>query len=227
MPVSSPVCSICGGTTFIASLAGRIAKNGQPPKCASCGGLERHRIVRRIFDALPDELLNEKNALQFSDDPGVPKDRLGQIDISVFGSDNSLNIMDIARPNSHYDWAIANHVLEHVADDISALKELLRIIKPDGLVQFTVPTPSSQLWTEDWGYADPEAYEHFRGYGSDLPLRLGAAIEDAGGVQVIGWDTVITARWDVVYFFSPSRERISELATILRKAGFPVLAATR
>ncbi len=226
MSDTAPTCSICGGQHFIASLAGRIAKNGQPPKCARCGGLERHRIVRRIFDALPDEWLNGKSALQFSDDPGVPRSRLGDIDMSVFGGENSLNIMDIDRPDDQYDWAIANHVLEHVADDTAALGELLRVVKPDGIVQMTVPTPHSQLWTEDWGFADPDAYEHYRGYGSDLPLRLGAAIRHAAGVQIIGWDTIILDRWDIAYFFSPSRERIKSLAGLLRKRGFPVLAAT-
>lgn len=222
-----PICSICGGTRFIPSAAGRIAKNGMPPKCAACCGLERHRIVRAMFDCLPDDFLGGKTALQFSSDPGVPTDRLGKIDISIYGADNSLDISRLERPDDRYDWIIANHVLEHVEDDAAGLSEMLRVAKPGGIVQFTVPSPSSRLWTVDWGSPDPDAYDHYRGYGSDLPFLLADAVGAAHGLQAIGWDSVIRERWDLVYFFSPTRAPITRLGTALRSGGFPVLAATR
>lgn len=227
MPQDIPICSICGGSTFVSSDAGRIAKNGMPPKCTSCHSLERHRIVRAMFNCLPDVFLRDKSALQFSADPGVPTERLGKVDVSIYGTENSLDITSLERPDYTYDWVIANHVLEHVADDKQGLREMLRVAKPDGIIQLTVPSPSSQLWTNDWGHADPAAYDHYRGYGSDLPFVLADAVQGAHGLQAIGWDSVIAKRWDVVYFFSRSMQRITELGDVLRQGGFPVLAASR
>ncbi len=225
-PHAGLACPICGGRHFIASDAGRFAKGGLPPKCEACSGLERHRIVRAMFDCLPDGFLRGKSALQFSRDPGVPMERLGDIDVSIYGGDNSLDICRLDRPDDSYDWVIANHVVEHVGDDAAALREMLRVAKPTGFVQMTVPSPSSQLWTEDWGHADPAAYGHYRGYGSDLPFVLADALDGAHGLQAIGWDSVITSRWEPVYFFSPTREAITALGMALKAGGFPVLAAS-
>ena len=225
MTNSHPICSICGGEKFIPSLAGRVAKSGQNPKCSNCGSLERHRIVRKIYNSLPDEFLKDKSALQFSTDPGIPQKRFANVVISVFEAENSLDITNINKPDNCFDWVIANHVLEHVKDDVAAFAEMLRIVNVEGIVQVTVPTPHSQLWTKDWGYADESAYGHYRGYGSDLPNRFGTVPIEFTGVQIIGWDSVVTGRWDIVYFFSPTKSTIERLAKIMHTNGFPVIAA--
>lgn len=219
-----PPCPICGGRRYGPGPLSRMARNGVPPCCTSCGSLERHRILRSIYDALPDDMIGGSTVLQFSRDQAAPLERFGDVETSIFGGQNALDIMAIDRPSDRYDWVIANHVIEHVEDDIRALKEMLRVAKPQGIVQITAPTPSTRLATADWGFADPQAYMHWRGYGSDLPYRLGPATAGASGVQAIGFDAV-TGRWDVAYFFSRSREPIDRLFQALRPT-FPVLAAT-
>ena len=227
MTNQNPTCSICGGTTFTSSLAGRIAKNGQPPKCANCGGLERHRIVRKIMDSLPLSYFDGKSALQFSNDPSFPCDKLAKSEISIFDGENSLDITNINRPDNSFDWIIANHVLEHVENDKTAIKELIRVVKTDGLIQITIPTPHSQLWTEDWGHATTETYGHYRGYGSDFPVLITEVAPNISGIQVIGWDSVVLDRWEIVYFISQSRDSISQLGKTLFKQGFPVIAINK
>jgi len=81
-----------------------------------------------------------------------------------------------------FDLVIANHVLEHVADDHAAMKEIFRVLKPGGLA--VLQTPYSEKLTntfEDEGICDDEARlqafgqeDHVRLYGKDLFSKLGS-----------------------------------------------------
>ncbi|MEX3007890.1 class I SAM-dependent methyltransferase [Hoeflea sp. TYP-13] len=215
-------CNICGGTAFKAGPSGRLAKNGQKPRCMTCSSLERHRIIRQVYDAMPDKLLSKTSVLQFSQDTGAPKERFGQYEISVFEGVNSLDMSDIDRPDDSYDWVVANHVLEHVEDDFAAMRELFRILKPQGVLQITVPVTASSVETFEFGRAVPESHYHWRGYGSDLPLRFKDEFEGKFGLAVIGTDA-ITERWDIVYLLTPSREKMLELSEAFFAAKLPVL----
>jgi SAM-dependent methyltransferase len=199
-----------------------MAGTGLPPKCASCGSLERHRVVRQVYDALPDDLLHTARVLQFSDDPATPKDRFRLVEVSLFGRDNSLDMSAIDRSDASYDWIIANHVLEHVPNDYAAICELLRIVTDDGVIQLSVPTPSTALETWELAQPDPKSFDHWRGYGSDLPLRLANELGGCFGLQVICHDEP-TQGWDVVYLFTKSRQTMLTVGNALLKAGLPTL----
>ena len=224
LPSEWPRCQICRHTCFVAGPLGRMAGSGLPPKCANCGALERHRVVRQVYDAIPDELLKAARALQFSDDPATPKDRFRSVEVSLFGRENSLDLTDIDRPDASYDWIIANHVLEHVDDDYAAIAELLRVTTADGVIQLTVPTPSTALETWELPEPDPASFDHWRGYGSDLPLRLADSFKGCFGLQVVCHDEP-TQGWDVVYLFMKTRGRMLAIGKALLAAGLPVLRA--
>ncbi len=215
-------CCICGGSEFVPGPLGRSAAGGLPPKCAVCGSLERHRIVRQVYDAVPSDILASAVALQFSDDPASPKERFQSVEISQFGRDNSLDMTRIDRDDASYDWIIANHVLEHVHDDHAAIRELLRVVSDNGVIQLTVPTPSTALETWELPEPDPESFDHWRGYGSDLPLRLAAELNGSFGLQVVCRDTP-TDGWDVVYLFTKSHATMLKIGKALLKAGLPTL----
>ena len=215
-------CCICGHDQFIPGPLGRMAASGLPPKCANCGCLERHRAVRQVYDAIPKDILQKSHVLQFSNDIAAPADLFAEQEISVFGGPNSLDIMSIERADESYDWIIANHVLEHIKDDYVAMRELLRILHPQGVLQLSVPTPSTALETWELDAPDPESFDHWRGYGSDLPLRLAPVLKDAHGLQVIAKDAS-TGGWDVVYLFTKSHDKVIAIGKALLKAGLPTL----
>jgi SAM-dependent methyltransferase len=116
--------------------------------------------------------------MRFSPDPIVDETWFASTELSIYGGDNSCDLEAIERPDSAYDVIICSHVLEHVRDDASALRELLRILSPDGFLLLIVPRVLSGGLTEDWGFPDPAKNFHYRGYGRDFDARLVAGLPD-------------------------------------------------
>jgi SAM-dependent methyltransferase len=91
-----------------------------------------------------------------------------------------IDLLDISYPTATFDFAIANHVLEHVADDLRALAEVRRVLKPGGYA--IVQTPYSELLTStfsDSGVCTDEdrlqiygQEDHVRMYGRDIFARF-------------------------------------------------------
>ena len=226
-PGLMPPCTICGGTTYSPGPNGRMAAKGTlPPRCDGCGSLERHRLVRRVYDAVPERFMSGTRALQFSPDPGVPTERLGEVELSVYGTATSLDLANIDRPGRTYDWVIANHVLEHIEDDFAAMREMLRVVTDAGIVQLTIPAPSAvfETWDLPTPEPDPGGWGHWRGYGSDFPMYMAEPLAGAFGLQVVSAD-LVTGRWDVVYLFTKSRDTMLALGEALIAARLPALRA--
>ena len=91
-----------------------------------------------------------------------------------------MDIMDIKFPDNSFDWVICNHVLEHIPNDIGAMKELYRVLKPNGKAVLQVPFSNLLEKT----YENPEVitdaqriehygqFDHVRIYGHDYITRL-------------------------------------------------------
>jgi SAM-dependent methyltransferase len=57
------------------------------------------------------------------------------------------SIADAPFPDGRFDFAVCLDVLEHIADDVGALRELRRVVRPGGMLLVTVPAYQS-LWSE-------------------------------------------------------------------------------
>jgi SAM-dependent methyltransferase len=116
--------------------------------------------------------------------------------------------MDVTRiefPDAQFDLVICNHVLEHVPDDSLAMREICRVLKPDGRAILQVPI-SQRLTTtlEDPSITDPHdrervfgQWDHVRVYGPDYTERLchaGFSVDIVDPVQRWGIDTVLRLR---------------------------------
>ena len=203
--MGKPTCNICDGHSFELGPNGRKASTGKPPRCSNCQSLERHRQLRQVYAQLPADYLASLEVLQLSPDIGVDSSWFKSYEVSVFGGDNSLDLEAIDRPDASYDLVICNHVLKHVANDRQGLRELMRIVRPHGLLQITVPSPYTRAKTVDWGYPKPEAHGHYRGYGKDFIHLFREARAEVAPIQVEAIDEA-TGAGGYVYFWAPGQE---------------------
>jgi SAM-dependent methyltransferase len=67
------------------------------------------------------------------------------------------------------DVIFASHVLEHIHDDYSALKEIWRILKPGGIA--ILPVPVFGPFTVEYQQRNPNEYDHVRAPGLDYFKR--------------------------------------------------------
>jgi SAM-dependent methyltransferase len=85
--------------------------------------------------------------------------------------------------DASFDVVVVSHVLEHVADDAQAMREIRRVLTPDGRAFLQHPIDHARAVTyEDPSITDPESrsrafgqWDHVRVYGADFPARLQAA----------------------------------------------------
>jgi len=212
---ATAACNICGGTRFEPGPNQRMSSTGRAPRCSQCRSLERHRQLRRVYAFLPPEVLARLDVLQLSPDIGVDPTWFRSYEVSEYGGANSLDLQAIDRPEARYDLVICNHVLEHVADDRQGLRELLRVTRPEGFVQITVPSPYTRATTVDWGFPDARAHGHYRGYGRDFLARFGQARADAHVLQIEVFDPV-TEAGSYVYLWTAAEACAARLARWIR-----------
>jgi SAM-dependent methyltransferase len=56
------------------------------------------------------------------------------------------SLYDLPFPAATFDKAILSEVLEHVDDDVQALRSVARVLKPGGLIAITVPNANYPFW---------------------------------------------------------------------------------
>jgi SAM-dependent methyltransferase len=105
-----------------------------------------------------------------------------------------MDITDIDLPDSSFDIVYCSHILEHVTDDLKAMSEMVRVLKPGGLALIQVPISENGTF-EDPSITDPGERErlfwqsvHVRLYGLDIKDRLAVAgfdVEVVFGHQLI------------------------------------------
>jgi SAM-dependent methyltransferase len=92
-----------------------------------------------------------------------------------------MDLLKIPFADNSFDVVLCNHVLEHVDDDLKALSEIFRVLKPGGWsilqIPFFKPIPektfsdntitNSREREKVFGQSD-----HVRRYGSDYPERI-------------------------------------------------------
>lgn len=102
-------------------------------------------------------------------------------DLSSPEVDINLDIQHINLPDDTIDIVLLSHVLEHVPDDIRALKEVHRILTPDGKLFVQVPlsgnkvTQEERLGTPELRLARYGKTDHVRLYGYDILERMSNA----------------------------------------------------
>jgi SAM-dependent methyltransferase len=179
-------CPVCGHR-----FSGFLEHRGYPDvRCPLCGSMERHRLLWLWLRAETDFFEAPLRVLHFAPEFGIRR-RLAKLenleyrttDLQSRMADENFDITSIPHPDASFDVVLCNHVLEHVPDDASAMRELRRIVRPGGWAVLMCPIaagPSETL--EDPSVQDPqrrlEVYgqeDHVRLYGADYADRLRSA----------------------------------------------------
>jgi SAM-dependent methyltransferase len=181
----------CCGSTYLTFLPAGILKRANAT-CIKCGSLERHRNLWLFFlanaqllekqikllHAAPEKIFYKK----FSADKNIdyyPID-LHPADYNYGTKTMEMDLTDLKYSDNFFDAIICNHVLEHIPDDRKAMKEIYRVLKPDGWAIINVPIKPEMSYTiEDPTIDDPQKQlklfgqpDHVRIYGKDYTDRL-------------------------------------------------------
>ena len=156
--------------------------------CPNCLALERHRLMYLFlqretnFFSAPLSLLHIAPEICFIDRFEKQKNlEYITADIESPLAKVKMDIHDIPFDENRFDVVFCNHVMEHVADDILAMRELHRVLKPGGwgIIQIPLFHPLPEKTYEDPNIISPAEREkafgqndHVRLYGKDYADRL-------------------------------------------------------
>jgi SAM-dependent methyltransferase len=176
-------CPICGGR-----FRRFLPRYGHPDQqCPACHSLVRHRAMWLYL--VRDVRIEERSMriLHLAPEVGIAK-RIratgadyvnGDIDAAL--ASERIDVTAIPYPDRSFDLVICSHVLEHVPDDRTAIAELARVVRSDGLALIVVPIkrpdtiefrdPSPTPAMPD-GYLRTGRHGHVREIGADYIARL-------------------------------------------------------
>jgi len=180
-------CTVCEefSEQFI---RGGVGKGRPNAKCPNCGSLERHRLLwmHLANEVWPKISSRKKDLLHIAPEPFFIRKLKPRPDVNYISGDlmmsesmAKLDLTDIQFWDNQFDLVICSHVLEHIPDDRKAMKELHRILRPDGFLIVMVPIYGTKTY-EDFTITDPQQRlihfgqeDHVRKYGRDIVERLG------------------------------------------------------
>lgn len=151
--------------------------------------LERHRLLWLYLECETDFFTAPKKLLHFAPEQAFYKrfKKLPRLDYTTTDLNSPLadveaDICDLPFEDNTYDVILCNHVLEHIPDDLKAMQELYRVLKPGGMAIVQIPQDLSREKTfEDDSITDRKArakifgqYDHVRVYGRDYFDKLRA-----------------------------------------------------
>ena len=181
-------CPICGydGVFYAAGVPPRF-----DARCPNCRSRERHRLVHLYFAHEGVDPRRAGTFLHIAPEPHFEKLMAGNsdyhsVDLAPGRARHCADMQALPFAGDTFDWAMAHHVLEHVADDRRALGELYRVLKPGGRALLSVP----QNFSRESTYENADVHGHTRAfahYGDPLHVRLYGR-DFAARVQAAGFD---------------------------------------
>lgn len=186
-------CPICD--TVVASFdpGGHPDRLRLDAKCQTCGSLERHRGLwlffrKRIFHRripvrhgrMGIRMLHVAprgmRMLHVAPETHL-RDRFQTVrhlsyltaDLDPAKAMVQMDLTNIDLPDDSFDLILASHVLEHIPDDLAAMRELRRVLRPLGKLILAVPM-WGDVTREDLSITDPG--ERRRLYGQDDHVRM-------------------------------------------------------
>ncbi len=178
-------CPICGTIVDAFEPGGRASRLRPDAMCPKCLSLERHRafwlyLLARTKLVCAPLLAEPIRVLHVGPEPSLGKRIRALPNVDYLSGDLNpsmamvvIDLTDIDFPDESFDIIIASHVIEHIPDDVGAMREMRRVLKRGGRALFAVPMDRLASY-ENPSITDPaERLKHFnqedhvRVYGLD------------------------------------------------------------
>lgn len=175
------------GDTYYCPICESKLRKFKSESCPKCGAGTRHRTLWLFLLKKTDFFRKKLDVLHFAPEHCFFKKMKKIQNINYLSADLGspramveIDMTNIKYPDNSFDVLISSHVLEHVENDLKAMKELHRVQRSDGWSIHLVPIDYSKNDTfENPLIKSPEErkkiyghYDHKRIYGKDYKKRL-------------------------------------------------------
>jgi methyltransferase family protein len=156
--------------------------------CPHCLSLERHRLIWMFLNERTDFFKAKLKVLHIAPElcfikrfEAIHSDDYITADIESPLAKVRLDVLQMPFSDGEFEVVFCNHVMEHVADDLKAMQEIYRVLKPGGwgIIQVPLFHPLPETTYEDSSITTPAEREkafgqddHVRLYGKDYLSRL-------------------------------------------------------
>lgn len=165
---SKYACPVCG-----AKLRDFITMFENDKLCPNCGSLSRKRALLSYL--LKNHLISSDSVwLHFTPSLGLYNylktkvDKYYPTDYQTNAYPYNFDITNLELPDNHLNYIICYHILEHIPDDIKAMNELFRVLRPGGRLFAQVPFGAET--DEDPSVTDPA--ERKKRFGQEDHVRV-------------------------------------------------------
>ncbi len=183
-------CPCCGHQYKTFSAYG--IQSRENARCWHCNSLERHRLLHLYLEEETDLFQSQANKSLLHFGPSeVMYDRFSQLSSIAYTAVDlnpadypmqlqKMDMTDIGGPAKTYDYILAIHIMEHIKDDIAAMRELYRVLKPGAkaIIMIPIDLDTEKTIESDVSLSGDEnellygQTDHVRLYGQDFSDRL-------------------------------------------------------
>jgi SAM-dependent methyltransferase len=169
-------CPLCGTVVDEFDEGGKGKTRRPDVKCPTCDSLERHRGIWLAMQAHPLLSSERVRTLHVAPEPCIGKRLKALPNVTYFTCDRdpvfarvATDLTRMGFADGSFDLLLVSHVLEHIPDDLSAMRELRRVLRQGGLAVLAVPIWGPET-REDLSITDPD--ERTRLYGQADHVRM-------------------------------------------------------
>lgn len=187
-----------------------IAGYGEGVYCPNCLSTARERLVIAI---LADQhsikgkkilhLSPEKNVYQFISGKAIvtTADLLPGFYKTIDGMVQKQDATKFSYASESFDYVIGNHILEHIPNDLQAMKEIFRVLVPGGQAILQVPFSKKNTQTiEEPGIHDPARQSAL--FGQNDHVRIYALADYVRRLKEVGFDVKVIPYVDLQMYYS-------------------------
>jgi SAM-dependent methyltransferase len=171
--------------------------------CPACGSRSR---TRRLYNLLLKDNAFQGNVLHFSPSRSLYRvfKKIKSMNYfstdfeNEFLADYSIDIRKIDFEDSYFNTIICYHILEHIEEDIVAIEELIRVLKPNGICYIQTPFKDGAIYEDASKTSESQRIEAF---GQKDHVRIYSVKGLKERLEQVGFEVSVTT-------FTPQKEDV-------------------